>query len=45
MRNAPKLIPDIYDDFLRRRHALITALTDGMYDIEEYRIMFEGIWN
>ena len=30
MRNPPKLVPEIYDDYMKRRHALIPALTDGM---------------
>ena len=40
MGRTPKSISEIYEDFQRRRDALITALTDGTYVLYDENAMF-----
>lgn len=42
MKRTPKTIQEIYDQFLRRREALIKALVDGMTFSTEFPRDFLG---
>lgn len=45
MKRTPKTIQEIYDQFLRRREALIKALVDGMTFSTEFLGDFLGAFN